>query len=38
MKSLPRAWWTVIVLAGGFALGVLLDRYLVPFLSRDVWV
>ncbi len=38
MKSLPRAWWTVIVPAGGFALGVLLDMYAVPFISRDVWV
>jgi hypothetical protein len=38
MKSLPRAWWAVVVLIGVFALGVLFDRYLMPFLSRDVWV
>ncbi len=38
MKNLPRAWWTVTVLVGIFALGVLLDRYLAPFISRDVLV
>ncbi len=38
MKSLPRAWWTVVVLVGVFAVGVLFDRYVMPFLSRDVWV
>ena len=38
MKNLPRAWRNVIVLAGVFALGVLFDRYAIPFLSRDVGV
>lgn len=38
MKSLPRPWWAVIVLVGVFVLGVLLDRYAMPFLSRDVGV
>ena len=38
MKSLPRPWWVVVVLVGVFALGVLFDRYVMPFLSRDVWV
>src|SRR5512140_2632203 len=38
MKILPRAWWTVVVLVGVFALGVLFDRYVAPFLSRDVGV
>ncbi len=38
MKSLPRAWWAAVVLAVVFALGVLFDRYVIPFLSRDVWV
>jgi hypothetical protein len=38
MKSLPRAWWTVVVLTGVFTVGVLFDRYALPFLTRDVWV
>ena len=38
MKSLPRVLRTVAILAGVFALGVLFDRYAVPFLSHEVWV
>ena len=38
MKSLPRTWWTIVVLVGVFAMGVLCDKYVMPFLSRDVWV
>src|SRR5512145_1233360 len=40
MKNLPRVLRTVTVLAGVFALGVLFNRSVIPFLSRDVkiWV
>ncbi len=40
MKNLPRILRTVAVLAGVFALGVLFNRSVIPFLSREVkvWV
>jgi hypothetical protein len=40
MKNLPRVLRTVAVLAGAFALGMLFNRDVIPFLSRDVkvWV
>ena len=40
MKNLPRALRTVAVLAGVFAVGMLLNRSVIPLVSHDVkvWV
>ncbi len=40
MKNIPRVLPTVAVLAGAFALGMLFNRSVIPFLSHDmkVWV
>ncbi len=38
MKNLPKVLRTLAVLAGVFALGVLFNRSVIPYLSRDVEV